>query len=290
MINAVNKNKEVLKMKKLLLGLTAAAIAAASTLAFTGCNNSDKIYVATNVPFAPFEYEDLNSGKIIGVDVEIMNKVGEKLGKDVVFENMQFEYIIDNVASGKQYDCGAAGLTVTPERKELVDFSNTYFVSVQYVVYKNGEFTADQIKTDGDTSYILWDELAGMNIGVQRNTTGDIYVSDEIDGGVLKDTDADCTPYDDVMVAVQAIASNAVDVVVIDKLPAQYVVQNSTGYSCVALYYAGEDGEKDEPTSEEYAIAVTKGNTELLNAINEVLADLGEEGINALVSKYLGIS
>lgn len=278
-------------MKKLILSLTAAAIAATSVLAFAGCNNSDKIYVATNVPFAPFEYEDLNSGKIIGVDVDIMNKVGEKLGKDVVFENMQFDYIIDNVASGKQYDCGAAGLTVTDERKELVDFSDPYFVSVQYVVYKNGEFTDGQIKTDGKTSYVLWNELAGMNVGVQRNTTGDIYVSDEIesDGGVLHGTNAECTPYDDVMIAVQAIASNAVDVVVIDKLPAQYVVQNTSGYSCVALYYAGGNGKADEPTSEEYAICVTKGNTELLNAVNEVLAELGEDGINALVSKYLGI-
>ncbi|MDE5722451.1 MAG: transporter substrate-binding domain-containing protein [Clostridia bacterium] len=278
-------------MKKLLLGLTAAAIAAASAFAFTGCANTDKIYVATNVPFAPFEYEDLNTGKIVGVDVDIMNKVGEKLGKDVEFVNMQFEYIIDNVASGKQYDCGAAGITITDERKELVDFSNPYFVSVQYVVYKNGEFTADQIKTDGETSYVLWDELAGMNIGVQRNTTGDIYVSDEIESekGVLHGTGADCTPYDDVMVAVQAINSSAVDVVVIDKLPAQYVVSNSSGYSCVALYYAGEDGKADEPTSEEYAICVTKGNTELLNAINEVLAELGDDGVSALVSKYFGI-
>ena len=286
-------------MKKALIGLAAAAVAAASAMAFTACDNTDKIYVATNVPFAPFEYEDLETGNIIGVDVDIMNKVGEKLGKKVQFDNMQFEYILDNVSTGKQYDCGAAGLTITDERKELVDFSNPYFESVQYVVYKDGAFTADQIKKDGETSYVLWDELAGSKIGVQRNTTGDIYVSDEInakngvDGydfdGVLYGTGATCTPYDDVMVAVQAINSKAVDVVVIDKLPAQYVVENSTGYSCVALYYAGEDGEADEPTSEKYAIAVTKGNTELLNAINEVLAELGESGINELVSKYLGI-
>lgn len=276
-------------MKKAIIGLTAAAVITASAIGLSACGDKNKIYVATNVPFAPFEYEDLDTGKIIGVDVDIMNKVGEKLGKNVEFVNMQFEYIIDNVASGKQYDCGAAGITITDERKELVDFSDTYFVSVQYVVYKNGAFAADQIKKDGETSYVLWDALAGKNIGVQRNTTGDIYVSDEIDGGVLAGKNASCTPYDDVMVAVQGIASNAVDVVVIDKLPAQYVVENSEGYACVALYYAGENGEADEPTSEEYAIAVTKGNTELLNAINEVLAELGESGVNELVSKYLGI-
>ena len=95
------------------------------------------------------------------------------------------------------------------------------------------------------------------------------------------------------MVATSALNSNSVNVVVIDKLPAEYVVNNSTdnAYKCVALYYEGEDGEADEPTSEDYAICVTKGNTELLTAINEVIATLkANGGIDELVAQHLNLN
>ena len=263
-------------------------------LLMTGCN-TDSIIVQTNAFFAPFEYYD-GAGTINGVDVEIMNLVGEKLGKKVEFQNVEFEVIIDNVSSGKICDAGAAGITVTDSRKEKVDFSNTYFTSVQYVIYKKGTMTVDG--TDGDVNYILWDSLAGKKIGVQRNTTGDIYVDGEINAqedndygynGVLYGTNTTLTQYDNAQVAADAINANMIDVVVVDKLPASFIVGKSTNFECAALYYKGGEGEADVPTEESYAICVTKGNTELLNAINDVLAELGEDGIEALIKKHMGL-
>ena len=259
-------------------------------------NQGGDISVYTNAYFAPFEYYD--GTDIVGVDVDIMNMVGEKLNRKVNYTNVEFSTIIDTVSSGKLADVGAAGITITPSRQEQVDFSNPYFTSVQYVIFPAGTMTPDG--TDGDVSYVLWDSLAGKKIGVQADTTGDIYVDGEInsdgdeeeyDGyvGVLYDTGASETRYDSAQLAVDAVGAGQVDVVVVDYLPASYIVDKNTGYECAALYYAGDDGEADFPTEEEYAICVTKGQDELLAAINEVLADLGENGINGLVMKHMGL-
>ena len=151
---------------------------------------------------------------------------------------------------------------------------------------------------DGDVSYILWDSLAGKKIGVQRNTTGDIYVDGEINAqedndygynGVLYGTNTELTQYDNAQVAADAIKANQIDVVVVDKLPASFIVEKSSDYECAALYYKGGEGEADVPTEESYAICVTKGNDELLKAINEVLAELGEEGVEQLIRRHMGI-
>lgn len=260
-----------------------------------GCGNKNTIIVQTNAYFAPFEYYD--GTEIVGVDVDIMKLVGEKLGKKIEFKNTSFSAIIDNVSAGKVCDVGAAGITVTDARMEKVDFSNTYFTSVQYVIYKSGTMTPDG--TDGDTDYILWNSLAGKKIGVQRDTTGDIYVDGEINAtednedygynGVLLGTGASLSRFDSAQLAADAVKANQVDVVVVDKLPASYIVDKNSGFECAALYYAGEDGEAPSPTEESYAICVTKGNTELLDAINAVLDELGSEGVEALIKKHMGI-
>ena len=276
-------------MKKILC----AALALVLTLGclfMAGCGNEDTIIVMTNAYFAPFEYYD--GTEIVGVDVDIMNLVGEKLGKKVEFENTTFSVIIDNVAEGKVCDVGAAGITVTDARKEKVDFSDTYFTSVQYVIYKDGTMTPDG--KDGDVDYILWDNLAGKKIGVQKDTTGDIYVDGEINAkedfdGVLFGTGATLSRFDNAQVAADAINANQIDVVVVDKLPASYIVEKNSGYECAALYYAGADGEAPSPTEESYAICVKKGNDELLNAINEVLAELGSEGVENLIKEHMGL-
>jgi polar amino acid transport system substrate-binding protein len=267
-------------MKKLLSLALVTVMLLGCAFGLTSCGN--EIVVQTNAFFAPFEYYDGND--IVGVDVEIMELVGEKLNKKVVFENTDFSVIIDNVSKGTKYDCGAAGITVTPARAEKVAFSNTYYTSVQYVIYKTTDtsFTVETA-TDG-TQCIYWSALMNKKIGVQRDTTGHLYVDGEIDGGVLNGTTGECLPYDNAQVAVDAITANHIDVVVVDELPAQFICDKNTGYTCKALYY-----DADTATEEEYAICVTKGNTELLNAINAVLAELGESGINALVSKHLGL-
>ncbi len=272
-------------MKKIIALLSTLVLTLVCAFGLVGCGD-DAIYVDTNAFFAPFEYYD--GDKIVGVDIDIMNLVGEKLGKKVVFENTEFGVIIDNVSQGKKYDCGAAGITITDERKELVDFSNTYFTSIQYIVFKDNDFTKSGTTADG-VDYILWDELQGKKIGVQTDTTSDIYVDGEIKGwegendGVLSNTGCEEVRFDNSEVAVDALGTT-VDVVVVDKLPAEFMVNKNSGLSCFALYY-----DEETATAEDYAIAVTKGNTELLNAINEVLSELGEKGINDLVSKHLGI-
>ena len=253
------------------------------------------ISVYTNAFFAPFEYYD--GTEIVGVDVDVMNMVGEKLNRKVNYTNVEFSTIIDTVSSGKLADVGAAGITITPARQEQVDFSNPYFTSVQYVIFPAGAMTPDG--ADGDVSYILWDSLAGKKIGVQTDTTGDIYVDGEINAteadedygydGVLYGTDTSEVRYDSAQLAVDAVGAGQVDVVVIDYLPASYIVDKNTGYECAALYYAGGDGEAPSPTEEQYAICVTKGQDELLAAINEVLEELGESGINDLVMKHMGL-
>ncbi|MBE5743438.1 MAG: transporter substrate-binding domain-containing protein, partial [Clostridiales bacterium] len=196
-------------MKKFLKVLLASVLAVCTLSCFTACNDTEgTIYVDTNAFFAPFEYYD--GTEIKGVDIEIMNKVGEKLNKKVVFENTDFEVIIDNVSRGDQYDCGAAGITITDARKEKVDFSNPYYTSVQYVIYKATDTSLPvQTATDG-TSCVFWSSLMNKNIGVQRDTTGNIYADIEINGdgdyvGELAGTTGTLTPYDNAQLAVDAI-------------------------------------------------------------------------------------
>ena len=260
--------------------------------AFTGCG-SNEIIVHTNAFFAPFEYYE--GTEIKGVDVEIMAKVGEKLGKNIKFENVEFSAIIDNVEAGKVCDCGAAGITITEERQEKVDFSTPYYTSVQYVIFAKDT----GIDTKGDGSYIVWEALKGKRIGVQTDTTGMIYVDGEITGndfdGLLKDSGAEIKNFDNAQLAADGIGSNLVDVVVIDMLPAQYIVSKNDTLACLPLYYAGETDAEDAPVEEQYAICVTKGNKELLDAINEVLEEMmvkdanGQTQIDKLVMQHMGL-
>lgn len=286
-------------MKKILSAAAAVAGAAVILAGAAGCDNTDKIYVDTNAYFAPFEYID-EKGEIAGVDVDIMKLVGEKLGKEVVFTNTEFNVIIDNVASGKQFDCGAAGITITPERAERVDFSTPYYTAVQYVIFKTGELEVSGTSTDGkNVEYVLWSQLQGKKIGVQTDTTGDITVDYEMgtdeDGGettygALCDpatgeafAGTQLTRMSSAPVAISALGTT-IDVVVVDELPAKYLVDKNEGLECYALYYDGATA-----TEEQYAICVTKGNKELLDAINAVLAELGKSGVDQLVAQHLGV-
>ena len=269
-------------MKKILALVLALVMMATMALAFTSCGN-DEIIVQTNAFFAPFEY--YVGEEIVGVDVEIMNMVGEKLGKKITFKNVEFSAIIDNVKEGKVCDAGAAGITITDERKEKVDFSTPYYTSVQYVIFAAD---SDIAKRGAEGSqYIVWEAMAGKTIGVQTDTTGWIYTDGEIYAtadndygydGVLYGTGTELKTFDNAQLAADGIGSNIVDYVIIDELPAEYIVSKNPGLACLPLYYAGETEADDAPVEEQYAICVTKGNTELLDAINAVLADLIKDG------------
>ena len=280
-------------MKKFFSVVLAALLLVGCIAVFTSCGN-DTIIVSTNAFFAPFEYYD--GDKIVGVDVEIMELVGKKMDKKVKFENGEFSAIIDNVAAGKVADCGAAGITITDERKEKVDFSIPYYTSVQYVIFSAND-TSITTKTADGKEYIVWEALAGKKIGTQTDTTGWIYTDSEVGKtdeytGVLYDTGAELKNFDSAQLAADGIG-NLVDVVIIDQLPAEYIVSKQSSLKCLPLYYAGDTDAEDAPVEEQYAIAVTKGNTKLLDAINEVLKELlvkdsdGNTEIEKMVMKHM---
>ena len=252
-----------------------------SAFALTSCKvkdsseNSNKdsakkvLTVYTNAEFPPFEY--LADNKPVGVDMQIAQAIADELGMELSIQNVKFDTILTSISSGKG-DLGIAGITVTPERAESVDFSNNYATSTQYILYKDG------------ASITTIEDLAGLKIGVQLGTTGDFIISDEINGvddeetgehtkGVLEGTGATVTQYNSAADAAVNMNTGKVDVVVIDKLPAEIVASQYNNFKTIELVYA--DGSK---TDESYAVAVKKGNKELLEAVNKVIDRLIDDG------------
>ena len=287
-------------MKKIVTLILALTMLLSAMLTLSSCDllglgsEKEKIYVQTNAYFAPFEYYD--GADIVGVDVEIMEKVGQKLGKEIVWQDGDFGIIIDTVEEGTLADCGAAGLTITEQRKEKVDFSIPYYTSIQYVILPADSDVAT--KTVDGVTYIVWEALEGKSVATQTDTTGWIYADCEIDceGGVLYGTNTKHQAMDSANVAAETLGVT-IDAIIVDELPAKYITANSTkGFICYPLYYSGAEGEADEPVIEEYAIAVTKGDTELLDAINQVLAELlvkdadGKTQIEKMVMEHMGMN
>jgi polar amino acid transport system substrate-binding protein len=272
-------------MKKLFFCL----VAGLCCLFASSCKGSDTIVVYTEAGFAPFEY--VANGEIVGVDVEIMKKVGEKLGKKIQFENVNFDVIVDTVANGKLANIGAAGISVTQERLTKVDFSKVYYQANLYVIYEvKNESSLKQQMSDGNYG-VYWSSLqSAKGIGVQSGTTADLFLSDEVkEGGLLEGNKVNF--FTSLDTAVSDIGLNS-DYVIIDELPAKKLVEGKANLQCLPLYYQGEE---DQLAFDEYAICVTKGHSDLLNAINEVLDELlneeknGVNGIQALVNKHLGL-
>lgn len=225
--------------------------------AFWGCKKEEnKLIMATNATFPPYEYYEGN--KIIGIDAEIAALIAEELGMELEITDMDFNGILGAVQNGTA-DIGMAGMTVTEKRKESVNFSNTYATAVQVVIVKEGS----AIKTI--------DDLAGKKIGVQEATTGDIYATDDFgEENVLR--------YNNGPTAIQALQNGTIDAVIIDNEPAKAYVKDNAGLVILKSAYA----------EEEYAIAVAKGNDELLEKINEALDKLTENGeIEKIVNKYI---
>lgn len=276
-----------MKLKKIFATILA-TVAAFATFSFASCNKEDTLIVYTEAGFAPFEY--IQDGKIVGVDVDIMNKVGEQLGKKVKFENVGFDTIVDTVSAGKLCNVGAAGISVTEERKAKVDFSTEYYTANLYVIYKANAAASYESTTTDEVKGVYWDSLAGKKIAVQNGTTADLFLGDELDeGGTIYNTGAKKVGFDALATAVADVGLGNSDVLIIDELPAKKLIEGKDDYACAPLYYQGGEGEADEAAIDTYAICVTKGQTELLNAINAVLAELGEAGIQALVNKHLGL-
>lgn len=173
--------------------------------------------VETNAFFAPFEYYE--NRQIVGVDVEIVDRVAEKMNKTIQIKNVEFDVIIDNVEAGKIADAGAAGLTITPARAEKVNFTIPYYTSVQYVIF-NREMPPS-LRDD----HIVWEALAGAKLGSQTGSTGYIFVEDEIENGVLVGTNTTIKGIDSHQLAADAINSHIVDFAIADELAAKFIVE-----------------------------------------------------------------
>ena len=218
---------------------------------------AEKLVMATNAAFPPYEY--VEGDEYLGIDVEIATAIAEKLGYELEIADVEFGSIIAGVQTGK-YDFGMAGMTVTDERKESVNFSETYATGIQSIIVAEGSAiaTVDDLSSD-------------IKIGVQQDTTGDIYASDDYgdDAVVRFKAGAD---------AVQALVSGKVDCVIIDNQPAKAFVESNDGLKILDTAYAEED----------YAICVSKDNEELLNNINSALAELQADGtVDAIIAKYI---
>lgn len=213
------------------------------------------LVMATNAEFPPYEFYEDN--KIVGIDAEIAQAIAEKMGMELQIEDMSFDAIIPSVTSGKA-DFGAAGMTVTEERMQSVDFTDTYATSTQVIIVADG---SDITNSDG---------LAGKIIGVQLGTTGDMLAGD-IEG-------AEVERYNKGMEAVESLKQGKVDAVVIDQETAKAFVANNEGIKIL----------DEAMTEEEYAIAVKKGNTELVEKMNSAIADLKADGtLDKIVAKYI---
>ncbi len=250
-----------------------------------------KVYdyiVETNAFFAPFEFYD--NRQIVGVDVEIINRVAKKMDKTIEIKNVEFDVIIDNVADGVIADAGAAGLTITPAREKKVNFSIPYYTSVQYVIFRKA--AAPEIRE----GHIVWESLAGKTLGSQTGSTGYMFIANEIESGVLAGLNVEMKGFDSHQLAADAISAHMIDCAIADELAAQFIVDKNPELMAVPLYYTGENGEPDYPVEESYAIAVNKERTELLEAFNEVLTEMtqkdpkGISQMDRLIIKYMGLS
>ena len=218
-------------------------------------DSKDTLVMATNAEFQPYEFHE--GDDVVGIDADIARAIGEEMGMEVKIEDMAFDSIIPAVTSGKA-DFGAAGMTVTEDRKKNVDFTDTYATATQVIIVKEGSDIAGP------------DDLTGKKIGVQLGTTGDIY-ADDIE-------DAEVERYNKGFEAVQALTQDKIDAVVIDGEPAKEFVAEADGLKILDEAF----------TEEEYAIAVAKDNDDLLKKMNEALASLKESGkIDEIVAKYI---
>ena len=271
----------------LILFIAVTAVMGASVFfSIQGDREADYI-VETNVPFAPFEFYE--NRQIVGVDVDIVNRVAEKLNKTIAITNVEFDVIIDNVEAGHIADAGAAGLTITPAREAKVNFTIPYYTSVQYVIF-NRNFPPS-LRDD----HVVWEALAGYTLGSQIGSTGYLFVDDEIANGVLKDTGTTIKGIDSHQLAVDAINSRIVDFAIADELVAKFLVEKNPDLAALPLYYSGPTREEDYPVEESYAIAVNRDRTDLLEAFNEVLGEMlttdsnGKTEIDRLILKYTGL-
>lgn len=216
-----------------------------------------KLIMSTNAAFPPYEMTT-DSGEFEGIDIETAQAIADKLSLELQIDDMDFDAALLAVQQGKS-DMVMAGVTVTDERQNVMDFTDSYATGIQSII----------VKEDSDIASV--DDLAGKKIGTQRGTTGYLYCSDDFG-------DENVVAYDDGLTAVQMLNNGQVDCVVIDNAPAKEFIAANPGLKLLDTAYVEES----------YAIGIGKGNTELKDAINTALEELKADGtLQAIVDKYI---
>ena len=216
-----------------------------------------KLIMSTNAAFPPYEMTT-DSGEFEGIDIETAQAIADKLGLELQIDDMDFDAALLAVQQGKA-DMVMAGVTVTDERQNVMDFTDSYATGIQSII----------VKEDSDIASV--DDLAGKKIGTQRGTTGYLYCSDDFG-------DENVVAYDNGLTAVQMLNNGQVDCVVIDNAPAKEFIAANPGLKLLDTAYVEES----------YAIGVGKGNTELKDAINTALKELKADGtLQTIVDKYI---
>ena len=258
-------------MKKILTALLALmALVMALSLSACGGGSGDltvekgKLHMSTNAEFPPYEMVK-GDGGFEGIDVEVAGLIAEKLGLELVVDDMGFTAALEAVQNGRS-DIAMAGITVNEDRLANMDFTASYATGVQVVI----------IKADSPAVQSIDDLASAALIGTQEGTTGYIYCSyPPEEGGYGEDH---VVAYETGAVAVQALLAGQVDCVVIDNQPAQEYVKANPGLEILDTEFAVED----------YAIAVKKGNTQLLEQVNKALGELIADGsVQKVVDKYI---
>ncbi len=235
----------------------------ASTPAAFTTVEAGKLHMSTNAEFPPYEMLD-DAGNPIGIDVEVAQAIANKLGLELVVDDMGFDAALLAVQNG-QSDIAMAGITVSEDRLAKMDFTDSYATGVQVVIVKEG-------------SDVTMDNLGEKMIGTQMGTTGYIYASDTPDNGGYGEDHV--IGYETGAVAVQALVNGQVDAVIIDNLPAQSYVEANAAAGLTIL--------EGTWVEEDYAIALQKGNTELMAAVNGALNELKADGtFQGIVDKYI---
>ena len=226
-------------------------------------DEANVLTMATNAYFPPYEYYD--GEDIVGIDAEVAAAIAEKIGMTLKIVDIEFDSIIAGVQTGK-YDMGMAGMTVTEERLQSVDFSTSYATGIQSIIVpEDSAITSiDDVLADGAT----------YKVGVQLSTTGDIYITDDLGDAAAERVTEFQTGND----AVAALTSGKVDCVIIDNEPAKSYVAATTGLKILDTEYVVED----------YAICFSKDNTELKDKVDAALKELIADGtVQKIVDKYI---
>lgn len=253
----ITKILSIIMALALVFALAACGNAGTASDANADADAAKKLVMGTNASFPPYEFVDDNNN-IVGIDAEIAQAVAEKMGYTLEIKDMEFDSLITAVQSGA-IDFALAGMTVTDERKESVNFSDTYATGIQVIIVPEKSAIAKV------------DDLSGKTIGVQAGTTGDIYCTDDFGQDKVKQ-------YKNGAEAIAALKNGQVDCVVIDNEPAKNYVKANEGLKILETEYAVED----------YAAAISKENAELLENFNNALKALKDEGkVDEIINKYI---